>query len=87
MSRRPPADEDRDPQRAAEAAEWDRRSQLALLGILENAQLVLAGLADLLTGHAMIVVARSEVENESATYRVVPNESRTKDGWPAEDQI
>ena len=87
MSRRPPADQDRDPGRLAQEAEFDARGQAALLQIMENAGIALGGLADLLTGHAMIVVARSEVENESATYRVVPNDSRSNDGWPAENQI
>lgn len=78
MSRKPPADQDRDPERLAQEAEFDARGQQALLSIMENASIVLGGLADLLTGHIELVVLE---EGMHMTVRTRPNNHRDGDGW------
>lgn len=78
MSRKPPADQDRDPERQAQEAEFDARGQAALLQIMENAGIALGGLSDLLTGHIELVVLR---EGPAVSVRCRPNLSRDSDGW------
>lgn len=78
MSRKPPADQDRDPERQAQEAEFEARAQVALLQIMENGGIVLGGLADLLTGHLELVVLQ---EGPAVSVRCRPNLSRDSDGW------
>lgn len=78
MSRKPPADQDRDPDRQAREREFDERVQAGLLSVIENGGIVLGGLADLLTGHIELVVLQ---EGMHLTIRARPNNHRDGDGW------
>lgn len=63
--------------------EADLQMQAQLGAILQNMAIFTGFLADLSSGHCMVLVQPSS--EGYPTYRVVPNTTRSADGWSEDD--